>query len=157
AGGAGLLRAVVGVQPARRGGGARRMTPFPLRATLALAAVVAVSCAVGPSGGMYTPLALLLAVAALVLAVTASLLPDRHATVSAAPHLGATIIDRTLILLWVLAVSEAVRKSDPVAAAVAVGAAATWALGRSRPAPPPGPSVLCAAALLLSGQGVLFA
>jgi hypothetical protein len=127
------------------------------RPALALLAVLALNWAVASSGGMYTPTALGLALAALGLALAAALLPERTWQVS--PRLGETVVLRSLQLLAVLSAVEGLRRQDVAAALVALGALGLWALWSygNRPAVPPLPGLLAGAALLLSGRGVLTA
>jgi Glycosyltransferase family 87 len=131
--------------------------PLPRRPTLVLLAVVALSWSTAPSGGMYSPMAVALALAALGLALAACLLPDRPWQAPA--DVGTTVIRRALLLLAVLGGFHCVWKGDAVAAVVAAGALLLLAVLYRRPPRPAAPfeASLVAAALLLSGTGVFTA
>jgi hypothetical protein len=131
--------------------------PLAQRPTLALLAVLALNWAVASSGGMYTHFAILLALVALSLALAAALLPEHTWQVS--PRVGNTLVLRALQLLTVLSAFEGVRKQDPAAAFVGLGAVGlvVWSSVRKRPPIAPFLGLLAGAALLLSGRGVLTA
>ncbi len=131
---------------------------LPRRDALALLAVVVLSWAVAPSGGMYTHVGALLAFVGWGLAVAACLLPEGSWRVG--PHFRDKLLTRSLALLLVLAAFESVRKSDPVAGGLAAAAALLLVLAlRGVVKLPDTPLLAClaAAALLLSGNGLLKA
>jgi hypothetical protein len=140
------------------------------RATLALAVVVTLSLAIAPRGGLYTPMSVVLAVVAMLLALAACLRPDRLWPVPA--ELGARVISYAAILLGAQAVflafvytaTDSLGKpvgpvKDGVALAVAVIVLALLVLLARRPPRPHNVfhALLVAAGLLLSGYGVLMA
>jgi hypothetical protein len=137
------------------------------RTALALAVVVTLSLAIAPRGGLYSPAAVLLAVAALPLALAACLLPDRRWQVPA--DLGARFINYATILLGAQAFFLAFFRSpapatepvglvkDEVALVVGLVVLALLVVLARRPPRPDNlfHALLVAAGVLLSGYGVL--
>jgi hypothetical protein len=143
---------------------------FSRRAALALAVVVTLSLAIAPRGGLYTPMSVLLAVVALLLALAACLWPEGRWQVPT--DRGARVINYAAILLAAQATFLAFFRSPPdstsepvglikdgVALVVALVVLALLVVLAFRPPRPHNVfhALLAAAGLLLSGYGVLMA